>query len=137
YGEDQPGTDATYENPYGDPPVGTAPSGGEWVPMNGVWMEPEVAKAIAAENTALAELTEAQAAAGQAQAQMEVYALDPDYAQAIDNAVATIDEALAPHGLQWTRPEVNGSLEDAQARLDEANTRLEDASEAKTEFLDA
>ncbi|WP_175488819.1 scabin-related ADP-ribosyltransferase [Modicisalibacter muralis] len=132
-----PSTNVTYEDPYGDPPPGQAPSGGDWVPINGVWMDPEVAQAIAAENTALAELVEAQAILQQSQAQLDVYALDPDYAEALGNAGATLDEALAPHGLQWKRPEADGSLEDAQARLEGANTQLEDASEAKGEYEQA
>ncbi|MCR4264818.1 LysM peptidoglycan-binding domain-containing protein [Nitratireductor sp. ZSWI3] len=128
-------------NFQGQPPAGTAPSGGAWVPVkvDGVWhwVDPEVAKAIYAENTALGRLTEAQARFDVLQAQLDVWALDPAYEGAMDNAAATIDEALGRHGLRWVRPEPEGSLEDARNRLSEANGNLEDASGALEAYENA
>ncbi|WP_206077772.1 hypothetical protein, partial [Aquamicrobium sp. LC103] len=97
--------------------------------MNGVWhwVDPVVAEAIAAEEAAFARLTELQARFAENEAQIDVWALDPDYDAAMDGAGVTLDETLAPHGYCWVRPEPEGDLADAQARLEEAGARLEEA----------
>ncbi|TIL82417.1 MAG: hypothetical protein E5Y68_04800, partial [Mesorhizobium sp.] len=65
------------------------------------WFDPEVAKAIAAENVAIANFGEAEAKAAQSAAQLDVYALDPEFKNAMDGAESTLDAALAPYGLDW------------------------------------
>ncbi|MER9828413.1 LysM peptidoglycan-binding domain-containing protein [Mesorhizobium sp. M0134] len=125
-------------DPFGDPPQGNAPSGGKWTPMkiDGVWtwVDPEVAQAIIAENIALSQITETRALAGQRQEQFNVYMLDPAYKDAVDGAQTVINEALAPHGLQWTPQKPEGTLADAQERLTKANTLLQNAQDARGEY---
>ena len=92
---------ATTVGPFGNPPTEPTKSGGAWVPLmvngNWQWFDPEVAKAIAAENAAIARLGEAQARPVQSQAQLDVYALDPAYKDAMNAAKSTLDKALAPY----------------------------------------
>ncbi|MER8974539.1 LysM peptidoglycan-binding domain-containing protein [Mesorhizobium sp. M0800] len=125
-------------DPFGDPPHGNAPSGGKWTPMkiDGVWtwIDPEVAQAIIAENIALSQITETRALAGQRQEQFNVYMLDPAYKDAVDGAQTVINEALAPHGLQWTPQKPEGALADAQERLAKANTLQQNAQDARDEY---
>ncbi|TIS80577.1 MAG: LysM peptidoglycan-binding domain-containing protein [Mesorhizobium sp.] len=122
----------------GEPPAGQAPSGGDWVPVNvdGVWYwtDPEVAETIAAANVTLGKLVELQAEFEATNAQLEVWALDPDYEEAMEAAEATLDEALDPHGYDWPQPEPEGSLEDARNWLSEANALLEQASGAREAY---
>ncbi|MER9240485.1 LysM peptidoglycan-binding domain-containing protein [Mesorhizobium sp. M0633] len=125
-------------NPFGDPPQGNAPSGGKWTLMkiDGVWtwVDPEVAQAIIAENIALSQITETRALAGQRQEQFNVYMLDSAYKDAVDGAQTVINEALAPHGLQWTPQKPEGTVADAQERLTKANTLLQNAQDARGEY---
>jgi hypothetical protein len=147
YGPGQDATGATLDGgptsvgPYGNPPSPTAPSGGKWVPLlvdgSWKWFDPEVAKAIAAENVAIANLGEAQARPEQSAAQLDVYALDPEYKNAMQGAESTLDEVLAPYGLDWGPPEPKGTLADAQNRLTLANNALESASTARAEYEQA
>lgn len=134
YGEGQPGTNPTAENPYGTPPPGKAPSGGAWVPMNGKWVDPVFAKAMGAENVALGRRAEASAKVNQSQAQLDVYALDPAYKGAMTDAKALLDDKLAPFGLQWNAPTPEGSLADAKKNLTEANTQLTNATTARENY---
>ncbi|RWE87941.1 LysM peptidoglycan-binding domain-containing protein [Mesorhizobium sp.] len=144
YGPGQDATGATLDGgptsvgPYGDPPSPTAPSGGKWVPLlvdgSWKWFDPEVAKAIAAENVAIANFGEAQAKSQQIAAQLDIYALDPEFKNAMEGAESTLDEALAPYGLDWRPPEPKGTLADAQDRLTLANNALEGASTARAEY---
>ncbi|TIS57101.1 MAG: LysM peptidoglycan-binding domain-containing protein [Mesorhizobium sp.] len=125
-------------DPFGDPPQGNAPSGGKWTPMkiDGVWtwVDPEVAQAIIAENVALSRITETRALAGQRQEQFNVHMLDPAYKDAVDGAQTIINEALAPHGLQWTAQKPKGTLADARERLTKANSLLQNAQDARSEY---
>ncbi|RWN03035.1 MAG: LysM peptidoglycan-binding domain-containing protein [Mesorhizobium sp.] len=144
YGPGQDATGATLDGsrtsvgPYGNPPSATAPSGGKWVPLlvdgSWKWFDPEVAKAIAAENVAIANFGEAEAKAAQSAAQLDVYALAPEFKNAMEGAESTLDEALAPYGLEWKPPEPKGTLADAQNRLTLANNALESASTARAEY---
>ncbi|MGX9147819.1 LysM peptidoglycan-binding domain-containing protein [Mesorhizobium sp. 128a] len=143
YGGGKPATPnldgtATSVGPFGDPPSATAPSGGKWVPLmvdgSWQWFDPQVAKAIAAENAVIARLGEAQAKPEQSGAQLDVYALDPEYKGAMKSAETTLDEALAPYGLQWQAPEPKGTLADAQKRLTTANNVLQSATTARAEY---
>ncbi len=128
----------TSVGPFGEPPSATAPSGGKWVPLmvdgSWQWFDPEVAKAIAAENAVIARLGEAQAQPGQSAAQLDVYALDPEYQGAMQDAKTTLNNTLAPYGLEWKAPEPKGTLADAQERLTTANNMLESASNARAEY---
>ncbi|TIQ18524.1 MAG: LysM peptidoglycan-binding domain-containing protein [Mesorhizobium sp.] len=128
----------TSVGPFGEPPSATAPSGGKWVPLlvdgNWQWYDPEVAKAIAAENVAVSRLGEAQATSVQSQAQLDVYALDPAYKEAMEAAEATLDDTLAPFGLELKPTEPKGTLAEAQERLSLANSALEDAATAAAEY---
>ncbi|RWK98488.1 MAG: LysM peptidoglycan-binding domain-containing protein [Mesorhizobium sp.] len=128
----------TSVGPFGEPPSATAPSGGKWVPLlvdgNWQWYDPEVAKAIAAENVAVSRLGEAQATSVQSQAQLDVYALDPAYKEAMEAAEATLDDTLAPYGLELKPTEPKGTLAEAQERLSLANSALEDAATAAAEY---
>ncbi|AZO22752.1 LysM peptidoglycan-binding domain-containing protein [Mesorhizobium sp. M1E.F.Ca.ET.045.02.1.1] len=143
YGGGKPATpnldgSATSVGPFGEPPSATAPSGGKWVPLmvdgSWQWFDPEVAKAIAAENAVIARLGEAQAKPEQSGAQLDVYALDPEYKGAMKSAETTLDKVLAPYGLQWQAPEPKGTLADAQKRLTTANNMLQSASDARAEY---
>ncbi|QEN85337.1 hypothetical protein FZC33_03555 [Labrys sp. KNU-23] len=134
YGEGQPGTNPTAENPYGTPPPGKAPSGGDWVPKNGKWVDPVVAKAMDAENVAIGQRAEASAKVNQSQAQLNVYALDPAYKGAMTDAKALLDDKLAPFGLQWNAPTPEGSLADAKKALTDANTQLTNATTARENY---
>ncbi|MGX5844380.1 enterotoxin A family protein [Mesorhizobium sp. ArgA1] len=98
------------------------------------WFDPQVAKAIAAENAVIARLGEAQAKPEQSGAQLDVYALDPEYKGAMKSAETTLDEVLAPYGLQWQAPEPKGTLADAQKRLTTANNVLQSATTARAEY---
>lgn len=128
----------TSVGPFGEPPSATAPSGGKWVPLmvdgNWQWYDPEVAKAIAAENVSVSRLGEAQANSVQSQAQLDVYALDPAYKEAMEAAEATLDDTLAPYGLELKPTEPKGTLAEAQERLSLANSALEDAVTASAEY---
>jgi len=128
-------------DPFGEPPQGKAPSGGNWVPMkvDGVWtwVDPQVAQAIITENIALSRVTETRALAGQGMAQFNVYMLDPAYADAVEGAQTIVNDALAPHGLQWTPEKPEGTLADAQGVLTKANTLLENAQDARGEYENA
>lgn len=130
----QPDRNVTYENPYGDPPLEPPPSGGDWVPMYGLWMDPEVAKATAALYALEAEQLRAFAEFERSQAQLDVFALDPAYEEALRRAGNMFDEALAPQGLVWVPPKAEGALEDARERLKGAETRQEAAGEAMEEY---
>ncbi|RUW74911.1 MULTISPECIES: LysM peptidoglycan-binding domain-containing protein [unclassified Mesorhizobium] len=143
YGGGRPATpnldgSATSVGPFGEPPSATAPSGGKWVPLmvdgSWQWFDPEVAKAIAAENAVIARLGEAQAKPEQSGAQLDVYALDPEFKGAVKSAETTLDKVLAPYGLQWQAPEPKGTLADAQKRLTTANSMLQSASTARAEY---
>jgi hypothetical protein len=134
YGEGLPVTGATPENPYGTRPLGKAPSGGDWVPMDGKWVDPEVEKATKAENSAIARRAEAAAQVRQSQAQLNVYAHDPSYKKAMAGADALLDQKLAPYGLQWNAPEPEGSLAAAKKELAAANSQLTDASSARENY---
>lgn len=129
---------ATTVGPFGNPPTEPTKSGGAWVPLmvngNWQWFDPEVAKAIAAENAAIARLGEAQARPIQSQAQLDVYALDPAYKDAMNAAKSTLDKALAPYGLEWKVPTPKGTLAEAQERLTLANNALEKATTARVEY---
>ncbi|QEM82564.1 scabin-related ADP-ribosyltransferase [Halomonas binhaiensis] len=134
----KPENNVTTEDPYGDPPTEDPPSGGTWVPMNGVWMDSAVARATLELNELVSEQLEASAEFKASQAQLDVYARDSDYDGALDRAQQILDEALAPHGLVWVSPEEpSGSLADAQERLDDAEAMVEQAGNASTEFADA
>ncbi|MFC3282183.1 LysM peptidoglycan-binding domain-containing protein [Litchfieldella rifensis] len=122
--EGKPGRNVTLEDPYGDPPSEAPPSGGDWVPMHGVWLDPEVASTIAAQNVTLTSLIEAQA-------QLDVYALDPDYKEAMTNAGVTLDEAFAPHGLSWIRPDPKGKQKGAEERLEQVGQAKEEYQETQ------
>lgn len=121
----------------GAKPKGVAPSGGEWVQARGMWVDPEVAKAMAAEDVTKAKLLELPAELRQARAQLDVWALDPAYKGTMKDAVATLDKALAPYGLRWSLPAPEGSLADAQQKLTEANNRLKEVHDARTEYESA
>ncbi|MFQ3786228.1 DUF4781 domain-containing protein [Halomonas sp. A29] len=134
---EQPDRNVTYENPYGNPPLEPPPSGGDWVPMDGKWLDPEVAKATAALNALEAEQLKAFAEFERSQKQLNVFALDPAYEEALQRAGNMFDEALAPQGLVWVRPESEGTLGDARAQLDGAETRQEAAGKAVEEYQKA
>lgn len=143
YGGGKPATpqldgSTTTVGPFGAPPKESTKSGGNWVPLmvdgSWQWFDPEVAKAIAAENAAVARLGEAQAKPVQSQAQLDVYALDPAYKGAMTAAKSTLDKALAPYGLEWKAPTPKGTLAEAQERLTLANDALEKATTARVEY---
>ena len=129
---------STSVGPYGAPPSSTAPSGGKWVPLlvdgNWKWFDPEVAKAMAAENVAISRLAEAEARPGQSLAQLDVYSLDPEYKGAVNKAKTTLDKVLAPYGASWELPKPKGTLADAQKRLTDQNNLLQNASGARSEY---
>ncbi len=113
----------------------------DWGPVRieGVWrwVHPEVAQAIAAENTALGELEKRQAELEEIGAQINLWALDPDSEQALEGAGETLDEALGKHGYSWKRPEPTGNLSDAEADLANAEARLEEAGDALEAYEEA
>ncbi|WP_417328940.1 DUF4781 domain-containing protein [Halomonas cupida] len=134
----EPENNVTLEDPYGDPPTEEPPSGGTWVPMNGVWMDSAVARATLELNELVSEQLEASSEFKASQAQLDVYALDSDYDGALDRAQQILDEALAPHGLVWVCPEEpSGSLADAEEHLADAEAMVEQARGASTEYADA
>ncbi|AFL51006.1 NUDIX domain-containing protein [Sinorhizobium fredii] len=114
-----------------------APSGKEWVQVGGLWMDPEVARAMAAENTAAASLIETQAKIDQATEQLNVYALDPAYSTAIRASTKILDEALAPHDLRWEKPAPLGTLKQARQRLSVADKQVVAASGTSKEYAEA
>ncbi|TWG99553.1 uncharacterized protein DUF4781 [Mesorhizobium sp. J18] len=107
---------------------------GEWVPVqiNGGWhwVHPEVARAITAEAVVNGQLAKLQAEFGRDQAQIDVWALDPDFKAAMEAAGVTLDDALGEHGYRWVRPEPEGSLADARERLSDAEDQVTLANEA-------
>lgn len=128
--------------PFGDPPKEPTKSGGQWqvAMVNGKWQwfDPEITKAIAAENEAVSRLGDAQAKASQAQAQLDVYALDPEYKDgAFINAKNKLNKTLAPYGLQLKAPEATGTLEQAKERLALADAAAKSASTARNEYAQA
>lgn len=128
-------------DPFGDPPKGNAPSGGKWTPLkiDGVWtwVDPQVAQAIIAENTALSRVTETRALAVQRQNQLDVQMLDPAYNGAVAAAKATVNKGLAPLDMSWNAQKPQGTLAEAQDRLTKANTVLQNAQGARAEYENA
>jgi hypothetical protein len=126
---------------FGEPPAEETPSG-IWVPVRGTdgkwyWADQEVALAINAENVAIAKLNAHSAAFDAGQAQLDVWALDPEYDQAMSDAGNTMNEALAPHGLSWAPPSPGGTLAEAETRLGEASGLLELAEGALQAYEEA
>lgn len=137
YGLGQPADrNVTDDNPYGDPPLDPPPSGDDddWVLMGGHWVDPEVAKAWAELNVLEAELHRAAAEFERSQAQLNLFASDPAYEEALQRAANMLDEALAPHNFRWVPPTPEGSLDDARAQLERAENQLESVSGAVEEF---
>lgn len=128
-------------DPFGDPPIGNAPSGGKWTPLkiDGVWtwVDPQVAQAIITENIALSRVTETRALAVQRQEQLNVQMLDPAYKGAVAAAQATVNKGLAPLGMSWKVQKPQGTLAEAQNRLTKANTLLQNAQGARAEYENA
>ncbi|MFQ3786303.1 hypothetical protein [Halomonas sp. A29] len=117
-------------DPYGKPPA----DGNLWVPLNGVWMTPEAARSTLQEKVVASWLAEAQAKAAQKQAALDVYALDPNYRQAMDSATTRMNELHAPEmrkGYEWARPRPEGTLADAKLRRTNANRTLEGTSKLR------
>lgn len=126
---------------FGDPPAEETPSG-IWVPVRGedgkwYWADQQVALAMAAENVASAKLDALPAAFDEGQAQLDVWALDSDYDQAMSDAGNTLNEALSPHGLSWAGPAPGGTLAEAESRLGEASADLELAEGALQAYEEA
>jgi hypothetical protein len=121
-------------DPMGKPPPGKAPSGGAWAPVeiNGTWYwaDPEVAKAVIADDIAQTQLAQVQGVAGQRQAQVDVYALDPSYKGATSDARSVINQALAPLNLVLKPTKPDGTLQQAQDRLTAANAYLTNVGDA-------
>lgn len=114
-----------------------APSGKAWVQVGELWVDPEVAKAMAAENTAGAKLIETSSKIKQANDQLNVYALDPAYKSAMNGAAKILDKSLAPHDLRWDRPEGTGTLDEARQRLAATDKQVTTASTTAKEYAEA
>lgn len=114
-----------------------APSGKPWVQVGELWVDPEVAKAMAAENTAGAKLIETSAKIKQADDQLNIYALDPAYKSAMNGAAKILDKSLAPHKLSWVRPEGTGTLDEARQQLAATDKQVTTASTTAKEYAEA
>ncbi len=124
----KPASDAAGDNP-GTPPDEAAPSGGEWeaVRRNGVWVwvDAELVEAVEAEEAARRARDEAMTSVLQRQAELDVYALDPEYENAWNNALERLNAAGEAHGVYWELPDPDSSLKEAQERLEEITTWIE------------
>jgi LysM repeat protein len=98
---------------------------------------PQYLTALANEREADAQVWQANANAGQAGAQLNVYAADPAYSSAIQGAKTVIDAGLQSQGLQWMVPTAHGSLSDAQTQLTQAAQTVTDANQAVQDYQDA
>ncbi|EPC00828.1 hypothetical protein L861_13640 [Litchfieldella anticariensis FP35 = DSM 16096] len=116
-------------DPLGKPPSAEAPSGGDWVAMfyqgEWKWVDPAIADALEAQETASLTLNLARAEAWRRQSQLSVYALDDSFEEAMNGAGERLDKLLAPYGLRWVPPDPKQqglNLEDAEKNLRNANT---------------
>lgn len=121
----------------GAKPQVPSPSGGQWVQVNGQWVDPKVAKAIAAETAAKMPLLELPARVSKARAQLDVYMLDPKYKGAAENAEAMLDNRLAPYGLDWSLKAPAGTLAGARERLTAADNQLDKVVAARAAYMKA
>ncbi|WP_417330405.1 hypothetical protein [Halomonas cupida] len=123
------GENTSDSDPLGIPPDEETSNGEAWVPMQydgkWVWVDPGLVEPLEAAETARVALTQAQAEAWQHQEQVNVYALDPDNEATMDNVSERINELIAPHGLRWDPQKPEGSLAEAQERLENANTWID------------
>ncbi|QEM83462.2 DUF4781 domain-containing protein [Halomonas binhaiensis] len=119
------GDNTSDSDPLGIPPDEETSNGEAWVPMQydgkWVWVDPGLVEPLEQAEDARVALTQAQAQAWQHQEQVNVYALDPNNKATMDNASERINELLAPHGLRWDPQKPEGSLAEAQERLENAN----------------
>ncbi|QTP53916.1 LysM peptidoglycan-binding domain-containing protein [Billgrantia sulfidoxydans] len=124
----KPASDAAGDNP-GTPPDEAAPSGGEWeaVRRNGVWVwvDAELVEVVEAEEAARRARDEAMTSVLQRQAELDVYALDPEHEEAWNNALERLNAAGEAHGVYWELPDPDSALEEAQERLEEITTWIE------------
>ncbi|MFC3282184.1 LysM peptidoglycan-binding domain-containing protein [Litchfieldella rifensis] len=116
-------------DPLGKPPSAEASSGGDWVAMfyqgEWKWVDPAIADALEAQETASLTLNLARAEAWRRQSQLSVYALDDSFEEAMNGAGDRLDKLLAPYGLRWVPPDPKQqglNLEDAEKNLRNANT---------------
>jgi hypothetical protein len=116
---------------YGDGSV-------SWVPINEngawKWVHPEVAKATLAEARANARLSDTNALINVSQADLQVYAKTPAFHGAMESLQAEVNQALAPHNLQWIMPETPGTLADAQRIQTLARDALGQATTARNSY---
>ncbi|MCE8020391.1 LysM peptidoglycan-binding domain-containing protein [Halomonas sp. MCCC 1A11036] len=124
----KPATNASGDDP-GEPPEEDAPSGGDWeaVRRNGawVWVDAELAEAVREQEAARRALDDAMAPVIQRQAQLDIYALDPEYKDAWNNALERLNAAGEAHGVYWELPDPDSTLKEAQERLEEITTWIE------------
>ncbi|WP_161808079.1 LysM domain-containing protein [Mesorhizobium sp. 1M-11] len=127
-------------NLFGEPPDEETPSG-IWVPvsLDGKyhWVDQKVALAIRAENLANAKLNALPATFEEGLAQLDAWALDADFDQAMSDAANALNEAISPHGVSWESPAPGGTLAEAETRLDEASAARELADGAVQAYAEA
>lgn len=137
----QPEGKGKYVDLFDMPPQGNAPSGGKWIPVkvSGFfrWVDPMVAKAITAENVALARFNEAQAGFNLRQALLDFYSTDPAYKNAMKAARNKINHVLEHHRLEWKPRKAKRSPAEAKSRLAKFGDQLKRAQDARAEFQDA
>lgn len=110
----------------------------KWVPINvngsWRWVHPEVARAAAAEAAASSRVIETQSLITASEADLQVYAKTPEFNGTMRDLRAQVNNALAPHGLQWNPSTAPGTLADAQQAQTLAHDAYGQASEARGHY---
>ncbi|WP_295806497.1 LysM domain-containing protein [uncultured Nitratireductor sp.] len=123
---------------YGARPEGVD---ADWVPVDWQgtvrWVHPDVAQALMADSETLATISELSAVIDLSNAQSDVYALDSDYTGAQSAAEDALRGVLNPYGYTIDLESPDGSLEEAQEALSEAQTLLDDATEVTNIYEEA
>ena len=110
----------------------------KWVPINvngsWRWVHPEVARAAAAEAAANSRVIETNSLITASEADLQVYAKTPDFNGTMRDLRAEVNDALAPHDLQWKPSTAPGTLADAQQAQTLAHDAHDQASEARGHY---
>ncbi|MET3581351.1 hypothetical protein ABID19_004397 [Mesorhizobium robiniae] len=110
----------------------------KWVPINingaWTWVHPEVARAAAAEAAANSRVIETNSLITASESDLQVYAETPEFNGAMRDLRSQVNEALAPHNLQWKPSTAPGTLADAQQAQTLAHDAYSQASDARGHY---
>ncbi|MBS3647183.1 hypothetical protein KEU06_00900 [Pseudaminobacter sp. 19-2017] len=133
-------------DPIGAPPQGSSGQlngdrSVKWVPINvngaWTWVHPEVAKATLAESAANSRLVETNSLITANEADLQVYVKTPAFDGTMKELRTQVNEALAPHGLQWNPATTRGTLADTQRTQTLAHNAHGQAADARQHYEQA